>query len=180
MPTWALNLIFNKYVLGALAVFAIAFGAWYWHEGKKEHAINSAVEAALTVERDRINAALDEARERIAVLMQDHKKLLDQLEADYKKEKEDAEARRVRDVAAARSGALRLRVPGTLCPAADGATAGTASGSDDAATGELPGPIAADLFTLVHDADEVARQLARAQAVIVAQRQTCNGMKTKE
>lgn len=179
MPTWVLDLIFNKYVLGALAVFALAFGAWYWHEGKKEHAINAAVEAALTVERDRLNAALDEARERIAVLMQEHAKLLGQLEADYKKEKEDAEARRIRDVAAARSGALRLRVPGTLCPAADGATVGAPSGSDGAASGELPGPVAADLFALVHDADQVVRQLTACQAVVRAQIETVNKEQTK-
>ena len=98
-----------------------------------------------------------------------HDKRLTDIGTHYKKEFEDAEIRRKADVDAARRGALRLRIPGAVCPVVPGAAA-SPSRSDGEASAELPGPVAADLLTLAHDADEVVRQLASCQAVVESDR----------
>ena len=174
IPPLALSLLTNRYVLAAAAGAAILFGAWWWHTST----VDAAVEAALTAERNRLTAELLEAERRIHDLERQHAETLALLGQHYQKEFQDAEARRKADVAAARDGALRLRVPGTFCPGPGGEAAAAPGGGDGAAAGELPGPVAADLLELAHDADEVARQLAYAQSVIRAQREACNGSAT--
>lgn len=99
----------------------------------------------------------------------DHAQLLADIGNHYKKEFEDAEARRKADVNAARSGALRLRVPGTLCPSLP-EVAGSAPRSDGQAGAELPRQVTEDLLNLVNDADAVVRQLTACQAVITSDR----------
>lgn len=89
--------------------------------------------------------------------------------ADYEKRLQDAEAQRAADVAAARSGRIVMRIPGA-CPAAGGSGAPTTStpavGGDGRTTGELPGPIAADLLGLADDADRNTKQLTACQSVV--------------
>lgn len=173
MPAWLIGLVTNRYFLAAAAGAAVLFGAWWWHTS----AVDAAVEEALTTERNRLTADLLVAERRIHDLERQHAETLALLGQHYQKEFQDAEARRKADVAAARDGALRLRVPGTLCPGPGGEAAAASSGGDGSQAGELPGPIAADLLDLAHDADQVARQLALAQSVILAQRETCNAPK---
>lgn len=170
IPPIALSLLTNRYVLAAAAGAAVLFGAWWWHTSR----VDAAVEEALTAERNRLTAELLVAERRIHDLERQHAETLALLGQHYQKEFQDAEARRKADVAAARDGALRLRVPGTLCPGPGGEAAAAAGGSDGAAGGELPGAVAADLLELVHDADRNARQLAACQAVIRAQIATVN------
>lgn len=171
MPTWLLDLLFNKYVLGALAIIGVLGAGWWWHTSK----VDTAVEVALTAERNRLDALLLKATNRIRELEREHSEKLALIGALYQKEFENAEAIRRRDVAAARDGALRLRVPGTLCPTAPGASTGSAaSGGDGAEGGELPPAVAADLLALVHDADRNTRQLAACQAVVREQLETIN------
>lgn len=119
--------------------------------------------AAANAEIERLN---DEAREK------EHQHAADLAEIGEKHEKdlEAGEAQRRADVAAARSGALKLRVGGA-CPARPGASgageAAPAAGErDGATTAELPPAVTADLLELVDDADAVVRQLTSCQAVV--------------
>lgn len=91
-------------------------------------------------------------------------------EANYQKEIQDAQDQRQRDVAAAQSGAIKLRVAG-MCPRASGdrpaAQTSTAPAErDGAASGELPGPLTASLFAIADDADAVVHQLTACQTVV--------------
>jgi Fe-S cluster biogenesis protein NfuA len=104
---------------------------------------------------------------------QAHQTNLADIGAQHEKDKADAEARRIRDVDDARSGALKLRVAGACKGAGSSGTtqAPAAAGQrDEATTAELPGEVAANLFALADDADEQARQLTACQAVIVEDR----------
>lgn len=96
----------------------------------------------------------------------------------HAQEMEDAEKRRRDDVAAARAGALRLRVAGA-CKQADRGAAGeapiAARASDDSSTGELPREVTADLFGLADDADRNTKQLGECQAVVLSDRETLKG-----
>lgn len=176
IPPLALSILTNRYVLAAAAGVAVVVGAWWWHTSR----VDAAVEAALTAERNRLTALLVVAQKRIADLEREHAEKLALIGQIYQKEFQHAEEIRRTDVARARDGSLRLRVPGTLCPGSAGEAAAAAAGGDGAAAGELPGPIAASLLELAHDADQVAHQLAYAQSVIEAQRQTCNAAQPTE
>lgn len=88
--------------------------------------------------------------------------------ADYEKRLQDAEAQRLSDVAAARSGRIVLRIPGVCASSRsaapkDPAPASVGNGSAD---GQLPGEITSDLLELAHDADRNTEQLTACQAVV--------------
>lgn len=174
MPLWLLSVVTNRYFIAAAAAVGVVLGAWWWHTS----AVNDAVEAALTAERNRLTAEILVVERRIRDLEREHAEKLALIGQHYQKEFQNAEALRLADVARARDGALRLRIPGTFCPGPNAETATASSGGDGAQAGELPGPVAADLLQLAHDADQVARQLAYAQSVIVQQQETCNAIAT--
>lgn len=93
--------------------------------------------------------------------------------ANYAKGYQDAEARRRADVAAARDGALVLRIPASACGSGGGEAGppgAAAAGGHDPAAVELPRAVAADLLSLANDADQVADQLTACQAIILADR----------
>ena len=104
----------------------------------------------------------------------DHKADLDRIGADHAKEMARADARRQRDIADARSGALRLSIPSSCNP--DGSSpaqaGGPAAGGDGQARTELPSEVTASLFALADDADAVVSQLSACQAVIISDRQS--------
>ena len=139
------------------------------------------------VERD--NAALAAANKRIEELTaqaraqeEEGQRKQDLLAQQREKDRQHAEFIHDRDVAAALNGTLGLRFPGKNTGSAarsnpdPGTKAGTAAGGGDgAATCELSRQANADLYALVDDADDVAKQLASAQQVIVQDRLTCNG-----
>lgn len=94
----------------------------------------------------------------------------------------NAKAQRDRDVAAARSGAIGMRDPGQAarCAAASGVSTGPAAEPaagerDGGAAGGLSREAVQFLLVLADDADDVAKQLASAQAVIRQDHQTCGG-----
>jgi hypothetical protein len=95
------------------------------------------------------------------------------LAANYSKGFHDAEARRVRDVSAARDGALVLRIPAAaLCPGGGqaGALGPDPGGGAGPETVELPRTVTADLLTLANDADQVADQLRTCQQIAINDR----------
>lgn len=109
------------------------------------------------------------------------KGLLAAVDVKYQKELIDAKAQREADVAALRSGAIRLRARLARTPPCEGAggsavpgSAASAGGGDGAATAELSRQTSEDLLALGNDADEVTRQLAACQAVVEADRVTVN------
>ena len=139
------------------------------------------------VERD--NAKLAAANKRIEELTaqvhaqeEEGQRKQDLIAQQREKDRQNAQAVHDRDVAAALNGTLGLRFPGKNTGSAarsnpdPGTKAGTAAGGGDgAATCELSRQANADLYALVDDADDVAKQLASAQQVIVQDRLTCNG-----
>lgn len=165
-------------VWGALAVVLawaaslLIVGAWQRHDGqlveRQEWQAREAVE-------------LREANELIAILSnayreqeRQHAEALAGISADYERRLKDANAQRARDVAAARAGAIRLRDPYSLGLKACGnpaAQVGTGAGErDGGASGELSREAAEFLLGLANDADDIARQLAACQRVIVEDR----------
>ncbi len=88
---------------------------------------------------------------------------------EYEKNLKVAQDIRDRDVANARSGALKLRIPSN-CRSADAGklpdTPSPSSGGNDSATIELPATVTGRLYALADDADSVVNQLSACQTVI--------------
>ncbi len=175
------------YLVVIVAVWAAAVTAWHsYTDGidKKgyERGVQETTAAyakrdneALRAKTDRIKALEDQAREDAAKAAQQ----MDEIAKLTEKDRQHAREIHDRDVAAAHRGTLVLRDPGaTACPrigsgSETAAVAAGAGGSDGPASGQLSRAVTANLFALVDDADELAGQLARAQAVIVKDRELC-------
>jgi prophage endopeptidase len=165
----------NPYVIiGLIVAWLGSLGAVGWWQNSAGH----------TAERfswqKRDNDSLTTANAKILKLEQAardaerrHAEDLEVISAGYQKELVNAKAQRDRDVSAARSGALSLRFHAEgsgACAGGTGQTAAGAAGRDGPATAELPREVAAGLFAIADDADEVVRQLSACQAVIRADR----------
>lgn len=128
----------------------------------------------------RDNKALTEANAKITLLQNAARETearrvaeMSTLATNYAKGFRDAEAQRLRDVAAARDGSLVLRIPASACRPGGGEAAppgAAAPGGDGAATADLPGSVTADLLALAGEADQVVRQLTACQAIVIADR----------
>ena len=102
---------------------------------------------------------------------------------NYLKGVDDGRKQSVALVAAARAGELRLRDPGnrpgtsSACPpaTAPAPTAAASAANHDAAGAQLSAEAVEFLLALAGEADDTARQLAAAQAVILSDRVLCNG-----
>lgn len=126
-------------------------------------------DAEWQIKIDAINAA---NRTRMA----DHAEAIAAISTHYQTELKNAQAQRVADRAAVQRGALRLSDPGATdfaCLARANRAGTSPSGRDDRAPGQLSDAAAEFLLELVADADDVARQLTAAQAVIVEDRKLC-------
>ncbi len=100
-----------------------------------------------------------------------HAKEMSRIAAAHNADIKKAKARRDRDVADARNGAIKLLVSADSCKArgSSAAEVGTAPARGDGpATIELPKPVTEFLLGLANDADETADALRSAQAVITA------------
>jgi hypothetical protein len=162
-------------VLAIAAVIVVAGGASIWYVadlGKKSEVGKCASDkvAQLAAANAQITRLEEAARAEEARRVQD----MNVIAANYAKGYEDAEERRRRDVAAARDGALKLRVSASVCAGAGGGSAAAPGPArpvgDGAATIELPPAITADLFALVDDADQVADQLRSCQQIVLSDR----------
>lgn len=166
----------KPYAYLAIALALVVSHAWAWRQGGMVN------DAAWT---KRENADLLYANKRIKELVTErekkqkaHDERIAELASEHQKEIQDAKAQRDRDIAAARAGALRLRIPTAIAgsdrsPSAEAIPA--ACVGNGGSPGELPGEVASNLLEFAHDADEVARQLATCQAVILEDRRLCNG-----
>lgn len=153
------------YVLVAvvLAFAGLSLAVTYYRNDAKR----ADAEASLARDqRDRLQlslAASEEARTK------EHQRAesLAKVGADLEKENATLKDQRKRDVAAIRSGELRLRVANACPGPSTGPEASTPSSiSNDATTAELPREVAEDLLSLANDADEVVNQLGACQATI--------------
>jgi hypothetical protein len=103
--------------------------------------------------------------------------------SNYRKGVDDGRKKTAALIAAARAGELRLRDPGDrpgsspACPPATGpaSTAAAPAGGDGAAGDQLSAAASEFLLAFAGEADDLTRQLAAAQAVIVSDRALCNG-----
>lgn len=105
---------------------------------------------------------------------QAHAEQLAAIATNYEQELQNAENTRKADVAAARSGALRLRDPGArteqACGSGTGQTSAAPGGRDGQAGGELSPELAEFLVSEADRADAIVKQLGACQAVIVSDR----------
>jgi len=165
----------NPYLIaGLLAAWIASLGAVGWWQ-------NSAGRTAEKVswqQRDNdelraANARIHDLEEEARSEEQRHAISLANISSEFQKDLADAKVTKERDLAAARAGALSLRIPSPCKGPSGGEPAETAAGTGgrNAAEGtELPREITAGLFELADDADEVVRQLTACQKVVADDR----------
>lgn len=165
----------NPYVIiGLLIAWVASLGAVGWWQNDAGHTAERVVwqkrdNEALT----KANAAIKRLEEEARASELRHAEDLNVISTGYQKELVNAKAQKDRDVAAARAGTLglRFRAEGGTCPGGTGQATASSGGRDGPATAELPSEIAAGLFALADDADEVVLQLTACQAVIRSDRE---------
>ena len=168
-----LTLAWNfRYVIGAVLLIGAGW-AYLGHRDNVAEARGAAKVQDRWDEQKVIDAAAVTALDaKYRKLEAESKAAQDALGVQYAKDLKAAKTRRDADVAAARSGALRLSFPtpsANQCPAPE-AGSGKPGNHEEART-ELPRQVTADLLALADDADEVVLQLTACQAVVEADRQ---------
>ena len=171
-------MIANPYVILALLVAWLAstaaVGYWQRHDGAAQ--VMVACQRTQAAESARATVAIQAAQTAARAREQQYAAGLTTISTTYQEALTHAQTQHTSDLAAIRSGALRLRVQ---YPAAASVRSGDSSASTTAATSggrdgsqgtDLPGSVAVDLLALADDADNIARQLAACQAVIVQDR----------
>jgi prophage endopeptidase len=161
-------------IIGLLLAWGASLGAvGWWQNGAGHKAERVAWQAREIEQNNRFAAATKKAEEDRRADEQAHAAAVDVIARSHAQEIEDARKQKDRDVAAARAGTVGLRFNASRDPAGGCKPSGPAAGAgngDGGATTELPREIAADLFALADDADEVVRQLSACQAVVRADR----------
>lgn len=160
----------------AFVMQGIVIGKWQNKVGHTEERVEW--QAKEVVQVTAANAAIKRINDEARSKEQAHVDAMAALAAQLAKERASNDARRKADAAAIRDGALKLRIAtSSICP--DSGAAGpprpAASGSDAAATVELPQQITRDLFDLANDADQVADQLRACQTIIKTDRDDSHG-----
>lgn len=150
--------------IGLLVSFVLGV-AWIDHRGYVRG--KAEVRAEWDASRAADAVALNQANERNRKLEADHDAHIAAIGDHHAQEIADLEKRRARDAADARSGALRLRVPGACnSQSRAGEVQAAPQGSNGAQDGELRGEAAQDLTALAFDADRNTLQLTACQAVV--------------
>lgn len=151
----------------AVCLLCIASGLVGWWDGATHEGVRA-------LQRD--NAALRETEQTVTRLQQAareterrHAQAMADVSSDYQRRIDEAHQLRAADRVALRTGALRLRDPGT--PGAGGGSAAGSPGAgspgrDGGTAGELSRQAAEFLLELASDADDVARQLAACQRIV--------------
>lgn len=153
-----------------VALIVAAGGGYFFGNSVGTTAEREAWEKRENTELQAANAKIHGLEEAARASEQAHAAAVATIGTQHAKEIEDARKQKEHDVADARSGALGLRIP-SPCKGSSGGisnpVAAAPSVRDGAETTELPREIAANLFGLADDADEVVRQLSSCQAVIL-------------
>lgn len=166
----------NPYLIIALiaawGVSLFGVGAWQRHDGAvtERTAWQTRENVEIRESGDKIKTLEEDARQ----AEQDKAMALASISTDYERKLSDANKQRAADAAAVLSGSLRLRDPSaTGLRACGGLATETAAGSgkrDGGASGDLSGEAANFLLSLANEADDVARQLAACQRVVIEDR----------
>lgn len=152
-----------------------AVGSWQRHDGAAVE--RTGWQSKENEELRKKNARIVELENKAKADQASHGLALDSIASNYERKLSNANEQRKKDVAAVLAGSIRLRDPGAaslrpvsggICPPVAGASL-----SDGRSTGELSPTAAGFLLNLTNDADDVARQLAEAQAVILEDRRLC-------
>lgn len=172
----------NSYAIIGLLLFWLASlaGVGVWQNTAGHTAERAAWQAKETSEIKSAAARTLELEVAARATEKRHADALAEISTDYERKIKNAKTQRDRDVAAALSGALGLRLPSSMQAggSATGSLAAATGGRDGGASGQLPEPpaatlppdLAAGLLGLADDADQVAQQLAACQAVVISDR----------
>lgn len=166
----------NPWVLLAFVVALVAAALGGEYDGNKRgvNAERVAWQAKDNKELAAANARILQLETDARAKEQDHAAELASIATNYEQELQNAENTRKADVAAARSGALRLRDPGArteqACGSGPAETATAPGGRDGQTGGELSPELAEFLVSEADRADAIVHQLSACQAVIVADR----------
>lgn len=182
-------LLWGIVIAGVVAAIAAAVVAWDgFIAGLDQRGYERGVEATESAYRKRDNQALrvaqaaqQAAETRLEALEQKSVSDLAKVATDYEGDLAHERGEKNRALDQLRSGALVLRDPGAPsgpgtadCRGGRPAEAGTGAGErDGAAPGQLSRESSAFLLELAGEADELAKQLAAAQAVILRDREVC-------
>lgn len=172
--------------LGALAAVVAALGALYWMAtaldargyARGVHETESKWQARELKQQADFDSEKERLRKQYADRERGWTAMLNQIDTQHQKEIEDAQKQKDSDVAAARTGAIRLRDQLASCHAAANANRGdsaakapfTASVSDGEAGAELSPAATGFLLSEADRADSIVRQLTACQAVVRADR----------
>ena len=158
----------------ALALIGAVLGGEYDGHARGVNSERVAWQAKANNELASANAKILQLENDARVKEQAHANALAVIATNYEQELQHAENTRKADVAAARSGALRLRDPGTTaqqtCGSATGQAATGSGGRDGQAGGELSPELTEFLVSEAGRADAIVQQLGACQAVIVSDR----------
>lgn len=162
------------YIYVAIALVVYHFAAIRYYEGQARDECNAAWQKKEAAAEAAYQASLAQATQANADTKAKWKAKLSQVGVEYANALQEQADLRARDVAAAKSGALKLRYRPNSVQAGHPSSPqapGPSAPSNDPGARELPPEIAANLYALADDADQVARQLAACQAVVSADRQ---------
>lgn len=166
----------NPYAILALLVawgLSLA-GVGWWQRSDGETVERSAWQGRDNTELVAANGKIKTLEEDARKAEQDKAAALTAISTDYERKLSDANKQRAADAAAVRAGSLRLRDPSAPgLHACGGLAAETAAGTgqrDGGAAGDLSAAASGFLLDLANEADDVARQLAACQRVVIEDR----------
>ena len=171
-----LQTVINPWVLLAIAIgwLASLTVVGFWQNDAGHVAERVKWQTRETKELAEANQKLTELQDKYRGQEQWHAEQLAGIGWTREQERIAHEKRRQADVAAARSGDIRLRFDlptgQAICGSPTPEAAAPTGERDGPARGELPAEVTADLLSLANDADDVARQLGDCQAVILQDR----------
>jgi hypothetical protein len=167
----------NPYVIIGLIVAWVASlaGVGYWQNEAGHVDERTTWQTRENGELRTANATITALQEQARKSEHDHAAALATVSTDYERKLSDANKQRAADAAALRAGTLRLRDPnptGLSTCGGLGAQIGAGAGRRDGPEGgELSEAAAEFLLGFASDADDVARQLAACQEVVVKDRE---------
>lgn len=167
----------NPYVIIGLIAAWIAslVGVGYWQNGAGHVDERTTWQARENGELRTANATIKALQEKARKSEHDHAAALSAVSSDYERKLGDANKQRAADAAALRAGTLRLRDPNPTglrsCGSLGTQIGASPGGRDGAQGGELSDAAAEFLLDLASDADDIARQLAACQEVVVKDRE---------
>lgn len=167
----------NPYLLifGILiAWLASLAGVGYWQNDAGHTAERVVWQGKSITELEMDNKAVRDTEEKYRAIEQDHAAVQAGISKNYQEQLKNANQKTADLIAAARSGAFRLRDPNAIArpPRGDNLpeTSASTGGHDGRASGELSATATEFLLGLAGEADNIARQLAVCQSVIRADR----------